>query len=68
MNRPGGIQRKRWDTAVFFRRGTSSFAQIRRPLYRSSIGSALPLMPHVGPLTDALGDLAPAARCASDSV
>jgi hypothetical protein len=40
--------------------GTSSFAQVRRPLYRSSIGRAHPLARHLQPLLEALGDLAPA--------
>jgi tetratricopeptide (TPR) repeat protein len=38
---------------------TASFTQVRRPLYRSSIGSALPLRSHLQPLISALGDLAP---------
>jgi len=39
---------------------TSSFAQVRRPLYGSSIGRAGPLRAHLQPLLEALGDLAPA--------
>jgi hypothetical protein len=38
---------------------TSSFAQVRRPIYRSSVGSASILRPHLKPLIEALGDLAP---------
>jgi tetratricopeptide (TPR) repeat protein len=38
---------------------TASFAQVRRPIYRSSVGSALSLRPHLQPLIEALGDLAP---------
>jgi tetratricopeptide (TPR) repeat protein len=38
---------------------TSSFAQVRRPIYRSSIGSASSLRSHLKPLIEALGDLAP---------
>jgi tetratricopeptide (TPR) repeat protein len=37
---------------------TASFAQVRRPMYRSSIGRALPLHSHMQPLISALGDLA----------
>ena len=37
---------------------TASFTQVRRPLYRSSIGSGLALRPHLQPLISALGDLA----------
>ena len=40
---------------------TSSFAQVRRPIYRSSVGSASILRPHLKPLIEALGDLAPVA-------
>lgn len=39
---------------------TSSFAQVRQPLYRSSIGRARSLGQHLQPLIEALGDLAPA--------
>jgi len=39
---------------------TASFAQVRQPMYRSSIGRALPLRSHLQPLIAALGDLAPA--------
>jgi tetratricopeptide (TPR) repeat protein len=39
---------------------TASFAQVRRPPYRSSIGYALPHRSHLQPLIAALGDLAPA--------
>jgi tetratricopeptide (TPR) repeat protein len=38
---------------------TSSFAQVRRPIYRSSVGRASSLRPHLKPLIEALGDLAP---------
>ncbi|HXC07430.1 MAG TPA: sulfotransferase [Steroidobacteraceae bacterium] len=41
--------------------GTASFAQVRKPIYRSSIGRARSLSPHLRPLIEALGDLAPAA-------
>jgi tetratricopeptide (TPR) repeat protein len=41
--------------------GTASFAQVRRPIYRSSIGRGRSLSPHLRPLIEALGDLAPAA-------
>ena len=37
---------------------TASFTQVRRPMYRTSIGSALPLHSHLKPLISALGDLA----------
>jgi tetratricopeptide (TPR) repeat protein len=37
---------------------TSSFAQVRRPIYRSSIGRTQSLRSHLKPLIDALGDLA----------
>jgi tetratricopeptide (TPR) repeat protein len=40
--------------------GTASFAQVRRPIYRSSIGRGRSLSPHLLPLIEALGDLAPA--------
>jgi tetratricopeptide (TPR) repeat protein len=40
--------------------GTASFAQVRRPIYRSSIGRSRSLSPHLRPLIQALGDLAPA--------
>jgi len=40
--------------------GTASFAQVRRPIYRSSIGRAGSVSPHLQPLIEALGDLAPA--------
>jgi tetratricopeptide (TPR) repeat protein len=39
---------------------TASFAQVRRPPYRSSIGCSLPHRSHLQPLIAALGDLAPA--------
>jgi hypothetical protein len=39
--------------------GTSSFAQVRRPIYRSSIGRARPVRSYLRPLIDALGELAP---------
>jgi Flp pilus assembly protein TadD len=38
---------------------TASFAQVRQPMYRSSIGRALPIRSHLQPLIAALGDLAP---------
>ncbi len=38
---------------------TSSFAQVRRPIYRSSVGRASALRSHLQPLVRALGDLAP---------
>jgi hypothetical protein len=38
---------------------TASFAQVRRPIYRSSVGSASSLRSHLRPLIEALGDLAP---------
>jgi hypothetical protein len=40
--------------------GTASFAQVRRPIYRSSIGRARTMRSHLLPLIEALGDLAPA--------
>jgi hypothetical protein len=40
--------------------GTASFAQVRRPIYRSSIGRGRSVSPHLRPLIEALGDLAPA--------
>jgi tetratricopeptide (TPR) repeat protein len=40
--------------------GTASFAQVRRPIYRTSIGRSRSLSPHLRPLIEALGDLAPA--------
>jgi tetratricopeptide (TPR) repeat protein len=41
--------------------GTASFAQVRRPIYSSSIGRGRSWSPHLRPLIEALGDLAPAA-------
>jgi tetratricopeptide (TPR) repeat protein len=38
---------------------TASFAQVRRPIYRSSVGSASTLRSHLEPLIEALGELAP---------
>jgi len=38
---------------------TASFAQVRRPIYRSSVGSASTLRSHLEPLIETLGDLAP---------
>ena len=38
---------------------TASVAQVRRPIYRSSIGRAQSLRSHLRPLIEALGDLAP---------
>jgi tetratricopeptide (TPR) repeat protein len=40
--------------------GTASFAQVRQPIYRSSIGRSRSVSPHLRPLVEALGDLAPA--------
>jgi tetratricopeptide (TPR) repeat protein len=37
---------------------TASFTQVRQPMYRSSIGRALPLHSYLQPLISALGDLA----------
>jgi tetratricopeptide (TPR) repeat protein len=37
---------------------TASFTQVRRPMYRSSIGSGLAFRSHLLPLISALGDLA----------
>jgi tetratricopeptide (TPR) repeat protein len=39
---------------------TASFAQVRRPVYRSSVGCSRPLRSYLQPLIAALGDLAPA--------
>ena len=41
---------------------TASVTQVRRPIYRSSIGRTLSLRSHLEPLIRALGDLAPAAQ------
>jgi hypothetical protein len=38
---------------------TASFAQVRRPIYRSSVGRAHTLRTHLQPLIEALGDLVP---------
>jgi tetratricopeptide (TPR) repeat protein len=38
---------------------TASFAQVRRPIYRSSVGKAHTLRTHLQPLIEALGDLVP---------
>jgi Sulfotransferase family len=38
---------------------TASFAQVRRPIYRSSVGRAQALRTHLQPLIEALGDLVP---------
>jgi len=38
---------------------TASFTQVRQPMYRTSIGGALPLRSYLQPLISALGDLAP---------
>jgi len=38
---------------------TASFAQVRRPIYRSCVGRTDALRPHLQPLIEALGDLAP---------
>lgn len=40
--------------------GTASFAQVRQPIYRSSIGRGRTMRSHLRPLLEALGDLAPA--------
>jgi hypothetical protein len=54
-----------WNDAClrFFETGrainTASFTQVRQPMYRTSIGSALPLRSYLQPLISALGDLAP---------
>ncbi|MGC1521664.1 MAG: sulfotransferase [Steroidobacteraceae bacterium] len=40
--------------------GTASFAQVRQPIYRSSIGRGRSLHSHLRPLIEALGDLTPA--------
>ncbi|MGB6310670.1 MAG: sulfotransferase [Steroidobacteraceae bacterium] len=40
---------------------TASFAQVRRPIYRSSVGSGHSLRLHLLPLVEALGDLGPGA-------
>ena len=37
---------------------TASLTQVRRPIYRSSVGRSASLRPYLQPLTDALGDLA----------
>ena len=36
---------------------TASAAQVRRPIYRTSVGRAAPVMAHLEPLTEALGEL-----------
>jgi tetratricopeptide (TPR) repeat protein len=38
---------------------TASMAQVRQPIYRSSVGRARSLATHLQPLIEALGDLAP---------
>jgi tetratricopeptide (TPR) repeat protein len=38
---------------------TASAAQVRRPIYRTSVGRAAPMMAHLEPLAEALGELAP---------
>jgi tetratricopeptide (TPR) repeat protein len=38
---------------------TASFAQVRRPIYRSSVGRSAALLHHLHPLVEALGDLGP---------
>jgi tetratricopeptide (TPR) repeat protein len=54
-----------WDDACmkFFETprivNTASFAQVRRPIYRSSVGSSHSLRLHLRPLIEALGSLAP---------
>jgi hypothetical protein len=42
---------------------TASTAQVRRPIYRSSVGRALSVIGHLKPLIDALGELAAAPGC-----
>jgi tetratricopeptide (TPR) repeat protein len=37
---------------------TASSAQVRRPIYRSSVGRSVSLLPYLMPLTEALGELA----------
>jgi tetratricopeptide (TPR) repeat protein len=39
---------------------TASLQQVRRPIYRSSVGRAAALLDHLRPLVEALGDLGPA--------
>jgi len=57
-----------WDDACarFFetRRAvnTASAAQVRRPVYRSSVGRSASLLSYLKPLTEALGELASGAR------
>jgi tetratricopeptide (TPR) repeat protein len=38
---------------------TASFAQVRQPIYRSSVGRSAALLDHLRPLVEALGDLGP---------
>jgi hypothetical protein len=38
---------------------TASFAQVRRPIYRSSVGRTQALRTYLQPLIEALGDLVP---------
>jgi hypothetical protein len=38
---------------------TASFHQVRRPIYRSSVGRSAALLDHLRPLVEALGDLGP---------
>jgi tetratricopeptide (TPR) repeat protein len=37
---------------------TASLAQVRQPIYRSSVGRSIALLPYLTPLTEALGELA----------
>jgi tetratricopeptide (TPR) repeat protein len=37
---------------------TASLAQVRQPIYRSSVGRSVSLLPYLMPLTEALGELA----------
>ena len=62
-----------WDEACvrFFETprivNTASFAQVRRPIYRSSVGSSHSLRPHLRPLIEALGPLATDNSATDDS-
>jgi Sulfotransferase family len=55
-----------WDDAClrFFETGrfanTASYDQVRRPIYRGSVARWRHYAPHLGPLAEALGDLAEA--------
>jgi hypothetical protein len=39
---------------------TASTAQVRRPIYRTSVGRAAAVIAHLEPLTEALGEVAKA--------